>query len=143
MGNLLKTIHSFEDLQGLGRGELEQLCEEMRGEIIRTVSSNGGHLASNLGVVELTVAIGLCFKPPRDSIVWDVGHQSYPYKLLTGRGEDFHTLRREGGLSGFPNREESAFDRFTTGHSSTSISCALGLSSGGYRRRGAYRRAGL
>lgn len=125
---LLESIHSASDLQHLSRQQLEQLCEEIRSEIINTVSDNGGHLASNLGVVELTVALGLSFQPPRDAIVWDVGHQSYPYKLLTGRYEKFHTLRQEGGLSGFPNRKESPCDSFTTGHSSTSISSAMGLS---------------
>ena len=122
MGNLLEKIHSPEDLQGLSRKELDKLCEELRAVIIQTVSDNGGHLASNLGVVELTVALCLAFSPPRDAIVWDVGHQSYPYKLLTGRYPEFSTLRREGGLSGFPNREESPCDRFTSGHSSASIS---------------------
>ena len=128
MGILLEKIHSPEDLKSLSRQELDQLCEEMRELIIRTVSNNGGHLASNLGVVELAVAIGLAFQPDRDGIVWDVGHQSYPYKLLTGRYGAFHTLRQEDGLSGFPNREESSYDHFTSGHSSTSISSALGLS---------------
>ena len=128
MGKILENIRSPQDLRQLDRRELETLCEEMREAIIQTVSDNGGHLASNLGVVELTVALCLAFSPPRDSIVWDVGHQSYPYKLLTGRYPEFSTLRREGGLSGFPNREESPCDRFTSGHSSASISSALGLS---------------
>lgn len=128
MGKLLENIRSAQDLRQLSRPELELLCEEMRETIIRTVSDNGGHLASNLGVVELTVALGLAFSPPEDSIVWDVGHQSYPYKLLTGRYPQFSTLRLEGGLSGFPNREESPCDSFTSGHSSASISSALGLS---------------
>lgn len=125
---MLERIHSQEDLKGLGSAELEALCEEMRGVIIQTVSDNGGHLASNLGVVELAVALGLAFQPPKDAVVWDVGHQSYPYKLLTGRYPEFSTLRQEGGLSGFPNREESPCDSFTSGHSSASISAALGLS---------------
>lgn len=128
MGKLLEKIRSPQDLRQLSRQELRELCEEMREVIIQTVSDNGGHLASNLGVVELTVALGLTFSPPEDSIVWDVGHQSYPYKLLTGRYPEFSTLRREGGLSGFPNREESPCDCFTSGHSSASISSALGLS---------------
>ena len=134
MGNLLEKIHSPEDLKGMGRQELEQLCDEMRELIIHTVSGNGGHLASNLGVVELAVALGVAFQPPQDAIVWDVGHQSYPYKLLTGRYQDFHTLRQEGGLSGFPCREESVYDSFTSGHSSTSISSALGLSEAGHQQ---------
>ncbi len=128
MGKLLEKIRSPRDLRQLSRPELDSLCEEMREAIIRTVSDNGGHLASNLGVVELTVALGLVFSPPEDALVWDVGHQSYPYKLLTGRYNEFSTLRREGGLSGFPNREESPYDSFTSGHSSASISSALGLS---------------
>lgn len=128
MGKLLENIRSPQDIRQLSRRELDALCEEMREVIIQTVSDNGGHLASNLGVVELTVALGLVFSPPEDSIVWDVGHQSYPYKLLTGRYQEFSTLRREGGLSGFPNREESPCDSFTSGHSSASISSALGLS---------------
>ncbi len=128
MGNLLENIRSADDVKKLDPAELEQLCQEMREVIIRTVSDNGGHLASNLGVVELTVALCLAFRPPEDAIVWDVGHQSYPYKLLTGRYPDFATLRQEGGLSGFPCREESPCDPFTSGHSSASISGALGLS---------------
>ena len=128
MGKLLEKIRSPQDLRQLSRPELDSLCEEMREAIIQTVSDNGGHLASNLGVVELTVALGLVFSPPEDALVWDVGHQSYPYKLLTGRYNEFSTLRREGGLSGFPNRDESPCDSFTSGHSSASISSALGLS---------------
>ncbi len=128
MGKLLEKIRSPRDLRQLSRPELDSLCEEMREAIIQTVSDNGGHLASNLGVVELTVALGLVFSPPEDALVWDVGHQSYPYKLLTGRYNEFSTLRREGGLSGFPNRDESPCDSFTSGHSSASISSALGLS---------------
>ena len=97
MASLLEKIHSPEDIKGFGSEELTALCEEMRHVIIDTVSANGGHLASNLGVVELTVALGLAFSPPRDTIVWDVGHQSYPYKLLTGRYPEFATIRKEGG----------------------------------------------
>ncbi len=128
MKNLLESIHSPQDIKNFSEKELTFLCEEIRTTIIETVSRNGGHLASNLGVVELTVALLLAFSPPCDSIVWDVGHQSYPYKLLTGRYEKFSTIRQENGLSGFPNREESEYDMFTCGHSSTSISSALGLS---------------
>ena len=98
MGKILEKIRSPQDLRQLSRQELETLCEEMREVIIRTVSDNGGHLASNLGVVELTVALCLTFSPPKDSIVWDVGHQSYPYKLLTGRYSGFSTLRRVRSL---------------------------------------------
>ena len=132
MASLLEKIHAPEDIKGFGEEEIQALCEEMRHVIIETVSSNGGHLASNLGVVELAVAIGLAFLPPRDTIVWDVGHQSYPYKLLTGRYPEFSTIRQEGGLSGFPCREESRFDAFTSGHSSASISAALGVSEANY-----------
>lgn len=128
MGGLLGSIKAPNDVQKLSQEQLPELCEEIREKIIQTVASNGGHLASNLGVVELTVALHRVFTLPEDSIVWDVGHQSYAHKLLTGRGESFETLRREGGLSGFPSREESACDPFTTGHSSASISSALGLS---------------
>lgn len=128
MGNLLEQIHSPADVKKLGEGELSALCDEIRQNVIETVSANGGHLASNLGVVELTVALALAFDLPKDTIVWDVGHQSYPYKLLTDRYKSFSTIRQEGGISGFPCREESEYDRFTTGHSSTSISAALGLS---------------
>ena len=128
MASLLEKIHSPEDIKGFGGEELDALCEEMRRVIIETVSANGGHLASNLGVVELTVSLALAFSPPRDTIVWDVGHQSYPYKLLTGRYPQFSTIRLEGGLAGFPCREESEYDKFTSGHSSASISAALGVS---------------
>ena len=128
MGNLLGQIHTPQDVRKLNDAELDALCEEIRKAVIKTVSGNGGHLASNLGVVELTVALMLAFDPPKDSIVWDVGHQSYPYKLLTGRFDRFSTMRQVGGLAGFPCREESPYDVFTSGHSSTSISAALGLS---------------
>lgn len=128
MGKMLEMIHSPRDIKGLDKAQLEALCEEMRAAIIETVSHNGGHLASNLGVVELAVALGLAFDPPADTIVWDVGHQSYPYKLLTGRYPQFSTIRQEGGLAGYPCREESPFDPFSSGHSSTSISAALGIS---------------
>ena len=126
--NLLKKMHSAQDLRELSRGELYHLAEEIREEIIHTVSTTGGHLASNLGVVELTIALHYVFDSPRDKMVWDVGHQCYPHKLLTGRRGVFHTLRQYNGLSGFPKREESPHDTFNTGHSSTSISAALGMS---------------
>lgn len=132
MASMLEHIHSPEDIKGFDGEELTALCEEMRRVIIETVSANGGHLASNLGVVELTVALALAFSPPKDTIVWDVGHQSYPYKLLTGRYPQFSTIRQEGGLAGFPCREESPYDMFTCGHSSTSISSALGVSEANY-----------
>ncbi len=127
MGDLLHTIKSPEDLKRLSGEELTQLCGEIREKIIETVSTNGGHLASNLGVVELTVALQRVFSSPEDKIVWDVGHQAYTHKMLTGRCDRIGTIRTQGGLSGFPNRNESVYDPFTTGHSSTSISAALGL----------------
>lgn len=134
MGKYLENISSPQDLRGLKDTELDELCEEIRQTVIETVSDNGGHLASNLGVVELTVALALSFDFPRDSVIWDVGHQSYPYKLLTGRYKRFSTIRKENGISGFPCREESEYDLFTTGHSSTSISAALGLSTANYQQ---------
>ena len=125
---LLKKIHGPHELRELSRGELYHLAGEIREKIIHTVSSTGGHLASNLGIVELTIALHYVFDSPRDKIIWDVGHQCYPHKLLTGRREAFHTLRQYNGLSGFPKREENPHDAFNTGHSSTSISAALGMS---------------
>ena len=113
-------------LQSLSREDRELLCAELRDKIIDTVSKNGGHLASNLGAVELTVSLSV-FDYTKDKIVFDVGHQSYSYKLLTGRYKEFHTLRQQGGISGFPRRSESPYDAFDTGHSSTSVSAALGM----------------
>lgn len=129
MDNLLNRIHYPADLQNLSYAELNVLCAEIREEIIQTVSNNGGHLASNLGVVELTVALHRVFGSVDDKIVWDVGHQSYTHKILTGRREQISTIRTQGGLSGYPNRSESKYDPFNTGHSSTSISAALGIAS--------------
>jgi 1-deoxy-D-xylulose-5-phosphate synthase len=106
---------------------LERLCKEIRKEIISIVSKNGGHLSSNLGVVELTVVLHYVFDLPRDKLIWDVGHQSYTHKILTGRRDRFHTLRQYGGISGFPKRDESPYDTFDSGHSGTSISSALGI----------------
>ncbi len=115
------------DLKDLSVRELDLLCDGIRAELIESVSACGGHLASNLGVVELTVALHRVFDAPRDRIVWDVGHQSYVHKMLTGRGSRMGTLRQYGGLSGFPKRSESIYDTFDTGHSSNSISAALGM----------------
>jgi len=123
----LEQINSPLDIQALNLAQLEQLAREIREEIIATVAKNGGHLASNLGVVELTLALHQVFDTPNDKIIWDVGHQCYVHKLITGRREQFSTLRSYGGLSGFPKPEESAHDAFATGHSSTSISAALGM----------------
>ncbi len=123
----LGKIRSPADLRGLKDRELRSLAEEIRGRIVETVSSNGGHLASNLGVIELTIALHKVFESPKDAIVWDVGHQCYAHKLLTGRAEEFAQIRRKGGISGFPKRSESPHDIFETGHSSTALSSALGL----------------
>lgn len=127
MGGLLEKIHTPDDLKELNMAQMEILCRELRRFLLRSVSKTGGHLASNLGVVELTVALEYCFSLPEDKIVWDVGHQAYIHKMLTGRKERFSTLRQLDGLSGFPKPEESKYDAFATGHSSTSISAALGL----------------
>lgn len=124
---MLEKIKSSADLKQLNNDELKTLCAEIRHELIQTVSENGGHLASNLGVVELTVALHRVYDTPADKIVFDVGHQSYVHKLITGRYDQFGTLRKYGGISGFPKREESEYDCFETGHASTSISAALGL----------------
>ena len=106
---------------------LEQLAAELRGRIIETVNRNGGHLASPLGVVELTIALHRVFNLPEDKLIWDVGHQSYAHKLLTGRADRFDSLRKRDGISGYPKMSESRYDSFGTGHSSTSISAALGM----------------
>jgi len=127
MEKLLDQIQTSHDVKKLDPEELERLCHEIREAIISVVSKNGGHLASNLGVVELTTALHYVFDFPRDKIVWDVGHQSYVHKLLTGRKDRFHTLRQYQGISGFPKREESPYDAFDSGHSGTSISSALGM----------------
>jgi len=127
MKKLLDKINSPSDLKKLKLNQLPQLAKEIRELIIKTVSKTGGHLASNLGVVELTMALHYIFDFSRDRIVWDVGHQTYTHKILTGRKDKFHTLRQYKGLSGFPRREESPYDHFNTGHSSTSISSAVGM----------------
>ncbi len=127
MTKILDQINTSYDVKKLDIEELDQLCRELREEILSTVSKNGGHLASNLGVVEMTAALHFVFDFPRDKVIWDVGHQSYAHKLLTGRRDRFHTLRQYGGISGFPKRDESPYDSFDSGHSGTSISSALGL----------------
>ena len=123
----LEHIKSPSDISDFTQKELSELCEEIREKLINVVSRNGGHLASNLGTVELTVALEKVFSSKNDSIVWDVGHQCYTHKLLTGRADVFDTIRTEGGISGFPKREESEYDAFNAGHSSTSISAAYGI----------------
>ena len=123
----LNKINNPKDLKKLTRNELKVLVVELRDFIIKSVSETGGHLSSNLGVIELTTAIHYVFDAPKDKIVWDVGHQTYAHKILTGRRDKMNTLRQKNGLSGFPRREESIYDEFGTGHSSTSISAALGM----------------
>jgi 1-deoxy-D-xylulose-5-phosphate synthase len=127
MQKLLDKINSPADLKGLSLAALEELAAELRQEIINTVTITGGHLASNLGVVELTIALHRVFDSPKDKIIWDVGHQSYAHKLLTGRKNRFNTLRQYGGISGFTCRDESPHDPFGAGHASTSISAAMGM----------------
>ncbi|HWU39163.1 MAG TPA: 1-deoxy-D-xylulose-5-phosphate synthase N-terminal domain-containing protein, partial [Candidatus Acidoferrum sp.] len=118
MGRLLEQIDSPADLRKIPIADLPALAQEIRQEIVRTVSRTGGHLASSLGVVELTLALHYVFDTPSDRLIWDVGHQTYAHKLLTGRQRGFHTLRQFGGICGFPRREESPYDPFGTGHSS-------------------------
>lgn len=127
MSEILNQIQKKDDIKKLNEEELKTLCKELRRFLLRSVSKTGGHLASNLGVVELTVALEYCFNLPEDKIVWDVGHQAYIHKILTGRKEQFATLRQLDGLSGFPKPHESDCDAFAAGHSSTSISAALGI----------------
>ena len=124
---MLEKINSPEDVKKLNYQEKKELAEEIRKYILEIVSENGGHLASNLGVVELTIALHSVFDLPKDKIVWDVGHQTYVHKILTGRREALKTLRKLNGIAGFPKTKESETDCFNTGHSSTSISAALGM----------------
>ena len=130
MYDLLKTIDDPADLRRLDRRQLQPLADELRAFVLDSVSQTGGHLSSNLGTVELTIALHYVFDTPRDRIVWDVGHQTYPHKILTGRRDQMHSLRQLGGISGFPKRDESPYDTFGTAHSSTSISAALGMAVG-------------
>ena len=127
-GNLLDNINSPADLKKLSLEDLRDLAEEIRKKIVETTSKTGGHLAPSLGTVELAIALHYVFDTPLDKIIWDVGHQAYAHKLITGRRDRFHTLRTYGGISGFPKRSESPYDTFDTGHSSTSISAGLGIS---------------
>ena len=128
---LKESVLGSEDipaiLKTMDTGQLEQVAAEVREKIIEVVAANGGHLASSLGVVELTIALHTVFNTPEDKIIWDVGHQAYAHKLLTGRVGQFHTLRQIDGMAGFPKRAESEYDCFDVGHSSTSISAALGM----------------
>lgn len=127
MFSLLETINSPDDLRQLERKQLPQLADELRAFLIESVSKTGGHLSSNLGTIELTIALHYVFDTPKDKLVWDVGHQTYAHKILTGRRQKMSTLRMKDGIAGFPKREESPYDAFGTGHSSTSISAALGM----------------
>jgi len=130
MGEILSQLKTPADIKQLSRSELDRLAAELRETIVETVSVNGGHLGSSLGVVELSIALHKVFDSPNDKIIWDVGHQAYAHKLLTGRLDRFHTLRQLDGISGFPKRKESEHDAFDVGHSSTSISAALGMAAG-------------
>ncbi len=140
MSSLLATIDSPADLRRLPRHQLLPLAQELRQFLLESVARTGGHLSSNLGTVELTVALHYVFNTPDDRLVWDVGHQTYPHKILTGRRDRMHTLRQLGGLSGFPRRDESPYDTFGTAHSSTSISAALGMALAA-RQQGSDRRS--
>ena len=124
---LLDNINYPSDLRKLSKNQLDQVSKELRSELINVVSETGGHLGAGLGVVELTVALHYVFNTPKDKLVWDVGHQCYPHKLITGRRDRIRTLRKGGGLSGFTKRSESEYDPFGAAHSSTSISSALGI----------------
>ena len=124
---MLEKIHSTADLRGLSLEQLKDLAAEIRETIVKQVAAKGGHLASSLGAVELTIALHKVYETPKDKVIWDTGHQAYPHKLVTGRYKDFHTLKQFGGLSGFLKREESEYDVFGAGHASTSLSAALGI----------------
>src|SRR5208283_884373 len=124
---LLDRVHVPADLRNFSHEQLRQLADELRAETIDAVSVTGGHLGSGLGVIELTVALHYLFDTPRDILIWDVGHQAYPHKILTGRRDRIRTLRQPGGLSGFTKRTESPYDPFGAAHSSTSISAGLGM----------------
>src|SRR5579871_1925076 len=130
MSELLPQIQSPPDLQALSDEELLRLTQEMRDELVRVLSIRPAHFASNLGVVELCLALHLTFDFRRDRLIWDTGHQIYPHKLVTGRFPQFGTMRTRGGLMGYPNPHESPYDLFMTGHAGCSISCALGLKTG-------------
>src|SRR5690554_387459 len=136
---LLDSIEVPSDLRELESEQLPQLCAELREYLLYSVNQSGGHFAAGLGVVELTAALHYVFNTPDDRLLWDVGHQAYPHKILTGRREQLPTIRQEGGLAAFPARDESAYDTFGVGHSSTSISAALGMALAA-RRAGKKRR---
>jgi len=133
--SLLETINSPADLKRLPRERLPELAAEIRRKIVDVVSRTGGHLAPSLGAVDLAIAIHYVFDAPTDKVIWDVGHQAYAHKILTGRRESFHTLRQHQGISGFTRRSESPFDAFTTGHSGTSISAGFGIACGKFLKQ--------
>ena len=128
--SILDRVKSPADVRALSRDELDQLAADVRARLIDVCSRTGGHIGAGLGVVELTIALHYAFDTPRDQLVWDVGHQGYPHKLLTGRNDQMETLRQENGISGFLKRNESEYDAFGAGHAATSISAALGIASG-------------
>src|SRR2546423_5150503 len=128
--SILERIQSPADLRSLTRDELHTLADEIRARLIDVCSRTGGHIGAGLGVVELTVALHAAFETPRDQLLWDVGHQGYPHKLLSGRNERLETLRQENGISGFLKRTESEYDVFGAGHAATAISAALGVAAG-------------
>src|SRR6266446_5130667 len=130
MSTLLSRIGSPADLHALSDAQLDQLAQEMRDELVRVLSIRPAHFASNLGVVELCLALHLTFDFSRDRLIWDTGHQIYPHKLITGRYRRFDTIRQRGGLMGYPNPHESPYDLFMTGHAGCSVSCTLGLKVG-------------
>src|SRR5580700_1434281 len=137
---LLSAIENSADLRALPERDLPALAQELRDFLIQTVSTRGGHFAAGLGTVELTIALHYVFNTPEDRLVWDVGHQAYPHKVLTGRRDRLHSIKQRGGLAPFPTRAESIFDAFGVGHSSTSVSAALGMAIAA-ARQGEERRA--
>ncbi|MED5219516.1 MAG: 1-deoxy-D-xylulose-5-phosphate synthase N-terminal domain-containing protein, partial [Candidatus Neomarinimicrobiota bacterium] len=139
----LPNIKTPEDIKGYSSDQLHELCAELRNHTIETVTEVGGHLASTLGVIELSVALHYVYDTPRDKLVWDVGHQGYAHKLLTGRFKDFPTIRQYNGLSGFLKRTESEYDVFGAGHASTSISAALGVAEGRHQKQDDFRIAAV
>src|SRR5881227_1589079 len=136
---ILDRIQSPQDVRRLSREELHTLADEIRARLIDVCSRTGGHIGAGLGVVELTIALHAAFDTPRDQLVWDVGHQGYPHKLLTGRNDPLETLRQENGISGFLKRTESEYDVFGAGHAATSISAALGIAAGRDLNRDNYK----
>ncbi len=124
---MLEGINGLEDVKRLRRDQLPALCDEVRQRLIDVVSETGGHIGAGLGVVELATAIAYVFDSPRDKVVWDVGHQAYPWKILTGRNARFPTLRQQGGISGFLRRDERPHDHFGAGHAGTAMSAAFGM----------------